>query len=80
MPRMEPPYILHPDLETMDESMVLFPGQRVKWKDCWAVVIDESCPECGHVGAPHPPFIRMMEGDDANRRLCLCCGWIDQPN
>lgn len=77
---MPVPFLLHPDLETMNESVVLFPGQKVRYKGSFARVISELCPDCGHVGGPHPPFIRMTEGDDAGRRLCMCCGWLDGPN
>lgn len=77
---MPVPFLLHPDLETMEESMVLCPGQRVKFRGWWAMILNENCPLCGHVGAPHPPFIRLMEGDNKDRRLCVCCGWIDGDN
>jgi hypothetical protein len=77
---MKTPYLLHPDIETMDEVVVLFPGQRVKWKGFWAIVLNEDCPTCGHVSSPHPPFIRCVEGKDKDRRRCLCCGWVDRDN
>ncbi len=80
MPRTSLPFILHPDLETMDESTVLFPAQRVKFRGCWAVVLDELCPSCGHVPGPHPPLIRIVEGGDEDLRYCLCCGYVDGEN
>ena len=67
------PFLLHPDLETMDERTVLLPGQRVKFKGKWATVLGTECPECGHVGAPHPPMVETSDGC----RLCLCCGPVD---